>query len=216
MYTVSKEEKNYCTYHAGDTLHLHHVVFVSPAASIDELVEKTREDLDALLAAAQEADSRLLEEMQAKMAEWDAACAKRLIIQEAIRYQTTATPSHSNNEWEMITEPNGGFSEHISNATYTMSIHAHPPVGLRQGSWVVSWYIHCNCPSGAKWRRTWVAGQDNKRCPNREAALRYIQGRKKAYANLFQEEYPPVPANMAELFKVGNKLLPGYVIQSEE
>ena len=65
-------------------------------------------------------------------------------------------------------------------------------------------------------KHTWVAGYRDKRLPNHDAAIKYIEGRKKAYAKLFQEECPPIPAKAAELFKIGNKLMAGYTIQPEE
>lgn len=46
--------------------------------------------------------------------------------------------------------------------------------------------------------------------------MKYIEGRKKAYAHLFTEISPPIPQEHAEHFKVNDVLLPGYTIEGQE
>lgn len=214
-YTVAKEECTYTGYKPNDAFQLKHMVFLKPEASIEHLVDLPREKLDGMLAGLKEDELIAFEEMQAAAANWDAVCATRLLVQEAIRYQATPIRAHTNNVWTKIDMPGGGFDESISNATYTMSICTYPPAGAR-GSWRVTWDIWYNCPKeNGRGKHTWVAGYSDKRFPNRDAMIKYIEGRKKAYAKLFQEEYPPIPAAKADLFKIGNKLMQGYTIAEE-
>lgn len=61
-----------------------------------------------------------------------------------------------------------------------------------------------------------IAGQRQKRYTDKDAALKYIEGRKKAYAHLFTEISPPLPQEYADSFKVHGVLLPGYTIEGQE
>ena len=58
-----------------------------------------------------------------------------------------------------------------------------------------------------------IAGQDNKRFLDKEKALKYIEGRKKAYKDYFQEDNPLILKEYARLFQVHGILLPGYRIK---
>lgn len=215
-YTVAKEEHTYTGYKPNDALQLKHMVFLKPEASIEHLVDLPREQLDGMLAGLKADELIAFEELQAAAANWDAVCATRLLVQEAIRYQTTPTRTHTNNVWTRVDMPGGGFSESISNSTYIMSVEAYPPANRSQSQWHVTWDIWFNCPKdNGIGKHTWVAGYRDKRLPNRDAAVKYIEGRKKAYAKLFQEEYPPVPAKAAALFKIGNKLMQGYTVSAD-
>ena len=61
-----------------------------------------------------------------------------------------------------------------------------------------------------------IAGQNQKRYTDKAAALKYLEGRKKAYAYLFSEVSPPIPQKYERHFKVYGTLLPGYSIEGRE
>lgn len=213
FYKVAREENCYTTYQRNDTLLFKHNVFLAPEASIEQLVEKPREGLDNIIAGLKEDELAAFEAMQAAAAKWDAICAERLLVQEAIRYQVTPVRPHTNNKWVEKERPGGGYIWDISNATYSMYIEAYGSTNSRISHWTVIWEVRYNCPRTHK--STWVAGCSDKRLPNKEAALKYVEGRKKAYTKLFQEECPPIPADKADLFKIGNKLMQGYTVASQ-
>lgn len=61
-----------------------------------------------------------------------------------------------------------------------------------------------------------IAGQRNKRYTDKEKALKYIEGRKKAYSHLFKEVTPAIPKEHQNLFKKNGLLLNGYRVNCEE
>ena len=81
-------------------------------------------------------------------------------------------------------------------------------------AWYVTWNVGVHTPKQG-WGKA-IAGQRQKRYTDKEAALKYIEGRKKAYVHLFTEVSPPIPQEYAEHFKVNGVLLPGYTIEGQE
>ena len=48
---------------------------------------------------------------------------------------------------------------------------------------------------------------------DKNAAIKYLDGRKKAYSHLFTEISPPIPKEYEKSFMVHEHLLPGYVTE---
>lgn len=61
-----------------------------------------------------------------------------------------------------------------------------------------------------------IAGQNQKRYTDKNAAMKYLEGRKKAYSHLFTEISPPVPEQYRRHFTVHGALLPGYTVEGQE
>lgn len=61
-----------------------------------------------------------------------------------------------------------------------------------------------------------IAGQNQKRYTDKNAAMKYLEGRKKAYSHLFTEISPPVPEQYKDHFTVHGALLPGYTVEGQE
>ena len=109
----------------------------------------------------------------------------------------------------------------ISNRVYQMSVSVYEDYKYDRQTrvriptaWYVTWDVTINTP-----RRGYgkvIAGQRQKRYTDKDAALKYIEGRKKAYAHLFTEISPPLPQEYADSFKVHGVLLPGYTIEGQE
>ena len=75
-------------------------------------------------------------------------------------------------------------------------------------AWYVTWEVRIHSPKqgyGAK-----IAGQNQKRYTDKNAAIKYLDGRKKAYSHLFTEISPPIPKEYEHHFMVHGTLLPGY------
>ena len=54
------------------------------------------------------------------------------------------------------------------------------------------------------------AGQTRNDNTDKNAAIKYLDGRKKAYSHLFTEISPPIPKEYEHHFMVHGTLLPGY------
>ena len=81
-------------------------------------------------------------------------------------------------------------------------------------AWYVTWDVSTNAPT--RGYNVEIAGQNRKRYTDKAAAQKYIEGRKKAFAHLFTEISPPIPAEYARPFMVNGVLLPGYTVQGQE
>ena len=51
---------------------------------------------------------------------------------------------------------------------------------------------------------------------DKNAAIKYLDGRKKAYSHLFTEISPPIPKEYEHHFMVHGTLLPGYTVEGLE
>ena len=81
-------------------------------------------------------------------------------------------------------------------------------------AWYVTWDLYLNSPREGY--NIHLAGQDRKRYTDKAAAVKYLDGRKKAYSHLFAEISPPVPKEHENCFTVNGVLLPGYRIEGRE
>ena len=61
-----------------------------------------------------------------------------------------------------------------------------------------------------------LAGQNQKRYTDKAAAIKYLDGRKKAYSHLFTEISPQIPKEYERHFTVHGALLPGYTVEGQE
>ena len=95
-----------------------------------------------------------------------------------------------------------------------MSVFADERTNYRTNKkhWEVKWYIYTNSP-----RENYnvkIAGQD-KSFSSKEDMEKYLQGRIKAYGNLFAEISPPIPEEHLQPFLLYGHLLPGYTKASD-
>ena len=94
-------------------------------------------------------------------------------------------------------------------AIYDSALKKNIPV-----AWTVSWYVTVQNP-GKTYHDTQIAGQRNKRYGDKESLEKYLQGRIKAYAHLFNEISPAIPKIYENHFCINGQLLPGYSLQTE-
>ena len=81
-------------------------------------------------------------------------------------------------------------------------------------AWYVTWDVSVNSPKRGYRER--IAGQNQKRYTDKNAAMKYLEGRKKAYSHLFTEISPPVPEQYKDHFTIHGALLPGYTVEGQE
>lgn len=85
-------------------------------------------------------------------------------------------------------------------------------------SWELTWSVTFNTPhnpdySGDGWK---IAGQDRKVFRDRASMEKYLQGRIAAYADLFVEICPPIPAEHKSRFSINGQLMRDYTVATKE
>ena len=81
-------------------------------------------------------------------------------------------------------------------------------------AWYVTWEVRIHSPKQGYGEK--IAGQNLKRYTDKNAAIKYLDGRKKAYSHLFTEISPPIPKEYERHFMVHGTLLPGYTVEGLE
>lgn len=81
-------------------------------------------------------------------------------------------------------------------------------------AWYVTWDLYLNSPKDG--HNIHLAGQNQKRYTDKAAAVKYLDGRKKAYSHLFTEISPQIPKEYENHFTVNGALLPGYTVEGQE
>lgn len=203
----------------GDELRLQHSIsFRAERADLTPFVAAGLEQLVKLRDASIAAEESLFEELKVSMLQWEHQGAITMIAKKAIEYLETPEKSHTSNEWKHVS--NYDEREEISNRVYKMSVgidesttYNRQTQQLEPSAWYVSWDVRTNNPGRYS---TKIAGQEKKKFTDKEAALKYIEGRKKAYAHLFTEISPPIPWRHAAQFEVNGLLLPGYTVEGRE
>ena len=145
---------------------------------------------------------------------WEQKAALTLLIDRAISYKQVPQAEHTSNQWQ---QSDYSDTEIISNRVYKMSVSLHEDDHYDKAAgqfvpdaWYVTWSVSLNTPDRYSTRK--IAGQDRKRFTDKDAALKYIAGRKKAYSHLFTEITPAIPEQYADRFSKNGLLLPGYVV----
>ena len=160
-------------------------------------------------------ENKVYENMCELAHDWASAAFQTQQIKQILEYLNAPQVTHTNNLWK---ENDYGTTE-ISNATYQMwfriyerttwdrTLQKHLPT-----AWEISWYLYTQHAPGKSGYK--LAGQNRKVFYDKGSALKYIDGRKQAYAHLFQETYPPIPNGYEHAFMVSGILLPGYTVSN--
>lgn len=217
------EQKNYSSYdfdrlEAARKMKIERTIYIEDEnADIAALIGLPIERLQALREESAAAEQAVFENLKAQAAAWEEQAGKTRNFEKAIEYVRTPEVKHTANEWQAEE-----YDRHtISNRVYKMSYHIYENTRYDKAtqqsipySYTLSWNIYTNSPDNG--RQTKIAGQDKKTFADKEAMEKYLNGRIKAYANLFTEISPPIPKEYADNFKVNGVLLPGYSIEGEE
>ena len=172
------------------------------------------EDLEKLYKDLKDEEERVYYGIRESMQKWVDCSKKTNLCEKALRYKNTKLEKkNTHNQWAI---DNSSFmkEQNISNNVYSMafSIYENKSYNYKKGkeekAFYVTWYLFINGINSAR-----IAGQDNKRFLDKEKALKYIEGRKKAYKDYFQEDNPLILKEYARLFQVHGILLPGYRIK---
>lgn len=203
----------------GDKIRIEHSVsFCQERADITDLIARPESELEKLKDASAAQEQDIFKKLCTATEEWERQAANTLRIAKALEYVRTPVVAHTSNVW---VKDEYDRSE-ISNMVYTMSYciyenkhYDHHLKEMVPTSWEVSWWVSFNLPRNPDYtsQSMQLAGQDRKRYTDKAAMEKYLQGRIDAYAYLFTELSPPVPAAQQKRFSINGQLLPGYTVE---
>ncbi len=219
-----EENKDYRAYRYGDHLEpgselkVSHSVFCEDV-DISSLITMGAENLEAMRQGSIDGEQKAYEIVVAAAKQWEKQAAATQMINRALEYLRTPEVEHTGNEWRKT--GNWRNDEEISNRVYRMTggiwedtkydreTQQSVPV-----AWYVTWDVYVNSPKEGYGEK--IAGQNQKRYTDKAAALKYLDGRKKAYSHLFTELSPQIPKEYERHFTVYGALLPGYTVEGQE
>ena len=202
----------------GEKLRLEHDLRFQPNDKILlPLVNASDFDLYELRALAVSGEKKVFEQLKELAEVWEQKAALTMLIDRALSYKRVPQVEHTSNQWQ---QSHYRDTEIVSNMVYKMSVSLHEDNHYDNDTgqfvsdaWIVTWGVSLNTPD--EYRTKKIAGQDRKRFSDKDAALKYIDGRKKAYTHLFTEISPPIPERYADKFSKNGLLLPGYVVDGK-
>ena len=202
----------------GEKLRLEHDLRFQPNDKILlPLVNASDFDLYELRALAVSGEKKVFEQLKELAEVWEQKAALTMLIDRALSYKRVPQVEHTSNQWQ---QSHYRDTEIVSNMVYKMSVSLHEDNHYDNDTgqfvsdaWIVTWGVSLNTPD--EYRTKKIAGQDRKRFSDKDAALKYIDGRKKAYTHLFTEISPPIPERYADRFSKNGLLLPGYVVDGK-
>lgn len=218
-----EENKDYRVHRSGDLsegyrLRIEHSV-TCENVDISSLIAQGAETVQAMRQDSIEGEKKAYDIVAAAAKQWEQQAAVTQRLDRALAYLRTPEVEHTGNRWQ----PCRGNSdvEEISNRVYKMFCRIREDTKydreMKQSvpvAWYVTWDLYLNSPREGY--NIHLAGQDRKRYTDKAAALKYLDGRKKAYSHLFAEISPPVPKEHENCFAVNGVLLPGYRVEGRE
>ena len=190
--------------------------FEQDKADISGLTALSMEQLREIREESAAAEQTIYEDLKQRAAAWEAQAGQTLAVDKAIEYVRTPEVKHTANQWEAAEN-----DRHIiSNRVYQMRYHIYENTRYDREkeqsvpyAWTLSWNVYTNSPDG--YNQAKIAGQE-KKFADKAAMEKYLNGRIKAYEELFTEISPAIPPEYAEQFRVNGQLLPGYTVEGEE
>ena len=219
-----EENRDYHAYRYGDhltpgsELKIEHSV-VCENVDISTLITMGTDSLEAMRQGSIDGEQKAYEIVVAAAKQWEQQAAATQTINRALEYLRTPEIEHTGNQWKDT--DNWRADQKISNRVYQMTCSIWEDTKYDRETkqsvpiaWYVTWEVRIHSPKqgyGAK-----IAGQNQKRYTDKNAAIKYLDGRKKAYSHLFTEISPPIPKGYEHHFMVHGTLLPGYTVEGLE
>lgn len=219
-----EENRDYHAYRYGDhltpgsELKIEHSV-VCENVDISTLITMGTDSLEAMRQGSIDGEQKAYEIVVAAAKQWEQQAAATQTINRALEYLRTPEIEHTDNQWKDT--DNWRADQKISNRVYQMTCSIWEDTKYNRETkqsvpiaWYVTWEVRIHSPKqgyGAK-----IAGQNQKRYTDKNAAIKYLDGRKKAYSHLFTEISPPIPKGYEHHFMVHGTLLPGYTVEGLE
>lgn len=219
-----EENQDYRAYRYGDHLEpghelkIEHSVFCEDV-DISSLITMGAESLEAMRQGSIDGEQKAYEIVVAAAKQWEKQAATTQMIGRALKYLRTPEVAHTGNEWRKT--GNWRDAEEISNRVYRMTCSVWEDTKYDRETkqsipvaWYVTWDVYVNSPKEGYGEK--IAGQNQKRYIDKAAAMKYLDGRKKAYSHLFTEISPQIPKQYEKHFTVHGALLPGYTLEGQE
>lgn len=219
-----EENKDYRAYRYGDHLEpgaeikIEHRIFCE-GGDISGLITMGAESLEAMRQGSIDGEQKAYEIVVAAAKQWEQQAAATQMINRALEYLRTPEVTHTANEWHK--KGNWRNDEEISNRVYRMTCGIWEDTKYDRETqqsvpvaWYVTWDVYVNSPKQGYGEK--IAGQSQKRYTDKAAAVKYLDGRKKAYSHLFTEISPQIPKQYERHFMVHGTLLPGYTVEGQE
>jgi len=217
-----KEKKEYQVYCYGDSLQegrelqVKHTIICKDTEDL-LLVNNGLECLEAMQQESKAKEREVYKEILQMAKQWEEQAAITQHLEKALEYLRTPEVVHTGNQW--VVRKSYGFCEEISNRVYKMFYHISEETKfdrttkeLKVIAWRVDWSLVVNSPLANHY--VIIAGQSQKRFTEKAAALKYLEGRKRAYAKLFTVISPVIPKQYQDCFRMHGMLLPGYTVES--
>ena len=216
-----EENKDYRVYRYGDDLKPGYELKVEHSVSCEDidisaLIAMGTESLEAMRQRSVDGEQKAYEIVLAAAKQWEQQAAATQNIDRALKYLRIPEVTHTSNQWQSRDSWRNG--EEISNRVYKMTCSVQEDTKYDRETkqnvpvaWYVTWEVFINSPrDGYKAK---IAGQGLKRYTDKNAAMKYLEGRKKAYSHLFTEISPKIPEQYRQNFTVHGLLLPGYTME---
>ena len=186
---------------------------------ISSLIVLGAESLQVMRQDSIDSEHKAYEIVVSAAKQWEQQAAATQMINRALEYLHIPEVAHTSNQWKK--EEHWRNREEISNRVYKMACSVWEDTKYDRETkqsfpiaWYVTWDVYINSPKQGYGKK--IAGQNHKRYTDKTAALKYLEGRKKAYAHLFAEISPPIPEKYESHFTVYGSLLPGYAVEGRE
>ena len=219
-----EENKDYHAYRYGDhltpgsELKIEHSV-VCENVDISTLITMGIDSLEAMRQGSIDGEQKAYEIVVAAAKQWEQQAAATQTINRALEYLRTPEIEHTGNQWKDT--DNWRADQKISNRVYQMTCSIWEDTKYDRETkqsipvaWYVTWDVYVNSPKEGYGEK--IAGQNQKRYTDKAAAMKYLDGRKKAYSHLFTEISPQIPKEYEHHFTVHGTLLPGYTVEGQE
>ena len=219
-----EENKDYHAYRYGDhltpglELKIEHSV-VCENVDISTLITMGTDSLEAMRQGSIDGEQKAYEIVVAAAKQWEQQAAATQTINRALEYLRTPEIEHTGNQWKDT--DNWRADQKISNRVYQMTCSIWEDTKYDRETkqsipvaWYVTWEVRIHSPKQGYGEK--IAGQNQKRYTDKNAAIKYLDGRKKAYSHLFTEISPPIPKEYERHFMVHGTLLPGYTVEGLE
>lgn len=187
--------------------------------ALERFDPEVKHSLEAMRQGSIDGEQKAYEIVVAAAKQWEQQAAATQTINRALEYLRTPEIEHTGNQWKDT--DNWRADQKISNRVYQMTCSIWEDTKYDRETkqsvpiaWYVTWEVRIHSPKqgyGAK-----IAGQNQKRYTDKNAAIKYLDGRKKAYSHLFTEISPPIPKEYEHHFMVHGTLLPGYTVEGLE
>lgn len=186
---------------------------------ISSLIKMGAESLEAMRQGSIDGEQKAYDIVVAAAKQWEQQAAATQTINRALEYLRTPEVAHTSNQWKDTN--NWRDAQEISNRVYKMTCSVWEDTKYDRETkqsipvaWYVTWDVYVNSPKQGYGEK--IAGQSQKRYTDKAAAMKYLEGRKQAYAHLFTEVSPPIPKEYEHHFTVYGALLPGYTVEGQE